>query len=201
MEHNPRKILEKITAGECTVDQLKQICDLFSIAKNGKKSQATKGELSDSIRAYFLVNEPLFETKLFAPLAEEEPHVGPGERNSKTDLMRKVKEDEMMLPLMALIRGASYIAHIPMGTRSQDTANTLCIKTGSDGKALFKKVTGRLDNSFNVDMKCLKASLGFGTSPCHATCLSRASVADHAAAPSSSHQGLERAPQERTSKF
>ena len=62
-----------------------------------------------------------------------------GERDSKTDLMRKVKEDEMMLPYMALIRGASFTAHIPIGTRSQDTANTLCIKTGSDGKADSKR--------------------------------------------------------------
>ena len=190
VEHNPRKILEKVIAGSYTVDILKQICDLFGITKNGKKAQGTKAELSESILAYFKVNEPLFDTELFAPLAEEEPHVGPGERDSKTDLMRKVKEDEMMLPYMALIRGASFTAHIPIGTRSQDTANTLCIKTGSDGKAEFKEITGTLDSSFNVDMKCLKNSFGFGTSPCHATCLSRAFVADHAAAPSSSHTGM-----------
>ena len=97
-EHNPRKIQEKVIAGSYTVDILKQICDLFGITKNGKKSQGTKAELSESILAYFKVNEPLFDTELFAPLAEHEPHVGEGEPDSKTDLMRKVPAEEMLLP-------------------------------------------------------------------------------------------------------
>jgi hypothetical protein len=59
---------------------------------------------------------------------------------------------------MDSIRGASFTARIPVGSRSQDKADVLCIDTGSDGKALFRTVTGRLDHSYNVDMKCIKAS-------------------------------------------
>ncbi len=73
---------------------------------------------------------------------------------------------------------------------SQDKADVLCIDKGSDGKALFRTVTGRLDNSYNVDMKCIKASLAIGTSPCKATCLSKAFVADPAAASCSTHTGM-----------
>ncbi len=92
------------------MDLLRQICDLFGIPKNGKNSQATRAELSESILAYFKVNETLFDTGLFAPVVEEKPHVGPGERDSKTDLMRKVPAEEMLLPFMASIRGASFTA-------------------------------------------------------------------------------------------
>ncbi len=96
----------------------------------------------------------------------------------------------MMLPFMDSIRGASFTARIPVGTRSQDKANFLCIDKGSDGKALFRTVTGRLDQSYNVDMKCIKASLAFGTGPCQSNCLSKAFVADPVAAPSSTHTGM-----------
>ncbi len=109
------------------------------------------------------MNEPLFDTELFVPLEEKGLHVGPGEQDSKTELMRNVPDGDMMLQVPFM---PSITARIPIGTstRSKDKANTLCIQTGSDGKALLKTVTGRLDNSFNVDMKCLKVSLGFGAS-------------------------------------
>ena len=98
----------------------------------------------------------------------------------------------MMLPFMDSIRGARYIARIPVGSRSQDKADTLRIETGSDGKALYRTVTGRLDHSFNVDMKCLKACLAFGTGPCQPTCISRFFVADldQDATPSSTPAGM-----------
>ena len=155
VEHNPRKIQQSVARGDYTVDKLRQICDLFNIAKNGRKASATKAELTASILAYFEINEPLFDTELFAPLPEEAPHAGPGVRDSKSDLMRRVPADEMMLPFMDSIRGAHFRAYIPVGKRSQDKANVLCIDTGSDGKALFRTVTGRLDHSYNVDMKCI----------------------------------------------
>jgi hypothetical protein len=104
--------------------------------------------------------------------------------------MRRVPEDEMMLPFMDSIQGASFTARIPVGTRSQDKANVLCIDKGSDGKAMFRTVKGRLDHSYNVDMECIKASLAFGTSPCKATCLSKAFVVDPAATASSTHKGM-----------
>jgi hypothetical protein len=87
MEHNIRKMRESVIQGEYHVDRSKQICDLFNITKNGKKAQGTKAELSDSILAYFEVNASLFDTELFAPLSEEAPHAGPGELDSKSDLM------------------------------------------------------------------------------------------------------------------
>ena len=71
VEHNPRKIQETVKADGYTVEKLRQICDLFGIAKNGRKAQATKAELSDSILGYFEMNESLFDTELFAPLPEE----------------------------------------------------------------------------------------------------------------------------------
>ena len=191
VEHNPRKILEGVRKGSFTVEQLKQICDLFGITKNGKKAQGTKAELTESLLAYFEANESLFDTELFAPLEEEAPHIGPGERDSKTDLMRRVPQDQMMLPFMDSIRGARFIARVPVGNRSQNKANVLSIRSGSDGKAGFRTVTGRLDNSYNVDMKCLKASLGFGTGPCPLNCLSRCFVPDLTAGSSgSTHAGM-----------
>ncbi len=54
-EHNPLKIRENMIAGCYTVDILRQICDLFGIAKNGKKAQGTKPELSQSILAYLFI--------------------------------------------------------------------------------------------------------------------------------------------------
>ena len=65
-EHNSRKIQRNATAERYTVDKLKQICDLFGFTKK-KKAQATKAELSESILAYFKVNESLSDTELFAP--------------------------------------------------------------------------------------------------------------------------------------
>ncbi len=96
---------------------------------------------------------------ILSSLEEEAPHIGPGERDSKTDLMRRVPQDQMMLPFLDSIRGARFTARIPVGNRSQNKANVLSIRSGSDGKAGFRTVTGRLDHSYNVDMKCLKASL------------------------------------------
>jgi hypothetical protein len=52
---------------------------------------------------------------------------------------------------------------------------------------LFRKVKGIMDNSYNVDMKCLKASLGFGTGPCQSNCLSRCFVTDPTAG---THAGM-----------
>ncbi len=124
---------------------MRRICDLFGVTKNGKKAQGTKAELSESILAYFEVKEPLFDTELFLPLAEEEPHVGPGERDSKTDRMRKVPADEMLLPFMASIEERASPHTYPRAR--QDKADALLIQAGSDGKALFKTVTGRLDSS------------------------------------------------------
>ena len=190
VEHNPRKIQESVKNGSFAVEKLKQICDLFGITKNGKRAQGTKAELSESILAYFEANESLFDTELFAPLEEEAPHIGPGERDSKTDLMRRVPRDQMMLPFMDSIRGARFTAHIPVGTRSQNKADVLSIRKGSDGKALFRTVSGRLDHSMNVDMKCLKASFGFGTGPCQPNCLSRCFVAELTAGPCSTHAGM-----------
>jgi hypothetical protein len=191
VEHNPRKIQESVKAGGFAVDKLKQICDLFGITKNGKKAQGTKAELSESILAYFEANESLFDTELFAPLEEEAPHTGPGERDSKTDLMRRVPPDQMMLPFMDSIRGARFTARIPVGNRSQNKADVLSIKDSSDGKAVFRTVTGRLDSSYNVDMKCLKASFGFGTGPCQPNCISRCFVSDLTAGSSgSTHAGM-----------
>ncbi len=149
MEHNPRKMRESViqgVEGDYNVERLKQICDLFNMTKNGKRAQGTKAELSDSILAYFEVNAPLFDTELFAPLPEEAPYTGPGERDSKSDLMRRVPEDEMMLPFMDSIRGANFTAHIPVGKRNQYKANVLCIDKGSDGKSLYRTVTGRFDH-------------------------------------------------------
>ena len=122
----------------------------------------------ESLLAYFEANESLFDTELFAPLAEEAPHIGPGERDSKTGLMRGVPQDQMLLPFMDSIRGARFTVRKPgVGTRSQNKANVLSRRIGSDGKAVYTTVTGILDGSHNVDMKCqcIKASFGYWPLP------------------------------------
>jgi hypothetical protein len=71
----------------------------------------------------------------------------------------------MLSSFMDSIRGTRFTARIFVGTRSQDKANVLSILKGSDTNAMFKTVSGRLDNAYKVEYEEPQGQLGIWYRP------------------------------------
>jgi hypothetical protein len=70
-----------------------------------------------------------------------------------------------MLSFMDSIRGTRFTARIIVGTRSQDKANVLSILKDSDRNAMFKTVSGRLNNAYKVEYEDPQGQLGIWYRP------------------------------------